>query len=102
MNPIIISERAKAIMRGHIILHFSAKDKLKVKRVKLETLHTSEIEKWMWFTQQENYNGGPKSAYKLKQMKNSYITYLKLNQSKIWTDKNLIVEEFTCYYEKLW
>ena len=34
-------------------------------------------------------------------MKNSHITNLRSNQSKIITDKDQIVEEFACYYEKI-
>ena len=35
-------------------------------------------------------------------MKNSHITNVRSNQSKIITDKDQIVEEFACYYEKLY
>lgn len=37
-----------------------------------------------------------------KQIKSSHITKLMINQSKIRIDKDQIVEEFACYYEKLY
>lgn len=58
----------------------------------------------MRFARRHKYDFGPQSFKILpyKQIKNSHITNLRTDQSKIITDKDQIVEEFARSYENLY